>query len=262
MKIIWPAKSDARWFQVAFLLLFDLYAVSTPGFSRTAAQFAAGMSTCVLLDAGLAYFVDGLLLFPLSGLISSMGLLLLCDSHTVWVYPVIGATAILSKHFLRLNGRHIFNPLNFAVVMGLVFLPGAMTTNAGRWGGSLWGMAAVAAFGVLTVYRAKRLELSAAYVAVFLAGAGIRSFLTGAPFLVVARPITGAAFQLFTFFMITDPATTPQSRTGRISFGAGLAAMDAVLRHRQFYNGPFFALFVLSGVLSYFYPPARRAQES
>lgn len=262
---IYPPVSDARWFQAGFLLLFDAYALSSPGFSRDPQRFLLGIGTCLALDFSLAYFYRGLKLLPISGFITSMGLLLLCDSQFLWVYPVVGALSILSKQFIRLQDRHIFNPLNFGVVVALLFLSDYVTLAPGRWGGSLLGLAAVAAFGALTVHRAQRLDLAAAYVLTFLAGAWVRHALSGAPLAVTTAPMTGAAFQLFTFFMITDPRTTPEKPAQRWLYGVILGVWDAVLRHQQVRNGPLYALFLLSGFLPLFWidpvkgPPARRA---
>lgn len=131
---IYPGLLDPRWLQVLFLLSFDAYALASPGFSRSPGQYLSGMAACLLLDAALLYFFRCLLLLPVSGLISSMGLLLLCDSPYVWPYAAVGAISMLSKHFIRADGRHVFNPLNFGIVVGLLFFSGDMSVVAGRWG--------------------------------------------------------------------------------------------------------------------------------
>lgn len=253
--LIYPGLSDPRWLQVLFLTAFDLYALSAPGFSRVPAQYLAGVGTCVVLDLALLFFYRGLLLLPVSGFISSMGLLLLVDSPFVWPYAAVAALTILSKHLVRADGRHVFNPLNFGVVAGLLFFSGEMTVVAERWGGGNAGMLGVVALGCLVVWRAKRWDLAAAYWATFLAGAWVRSLATGAGLAVLTAPMTGAAFQLFTFFMITDPMTTPETRRGRILFAVALGALDNLLRWQQVSFAPFYALFVLTA----FMPLWRRA---
>jgi enediyne biosynthesis protein E5 len=250
--LIYPSIRDPRWLQLAFLFSFVIYALRAPGFSRSPAQLAAGVATCVLADGALLYFYRRLLLLPVSGLISSMGLLLLCDSPSVWPYPVIGLLAILSKQIIRIRGKHLFNPLNFGIVVALLFLSADMTVAAGRWGGSMLGMGLVACLGVFTVYRAKRLDLSATWLATFALGAAVRSAITGAKLLTVLGPMTGASFALFTFFMITDPMTTPETRRGRVVYAVALGVVDGALRYRQVSFAPFFALFALSGFLPLF----------
>jgi hypothetical protein len=56
--------------------------------------------------------------------------------------------------------------------------------------------------------------------------------------------VLGAAFQLFIFFMITDPRTTPGTRTGRIAYAMTVAGFDHLFRMLRNRNAPFFALFV------------------
>ncbi|MBI3554117.1 MAG: RnfABCDGE type electron transport complex subunit D [Elusimicrobia bacterium] len=251
-ELIYPGWADPRWLQLCFLFSYVVYALSSPCFSRSPAQFAAGAAACLGVDAALIFFYRGLLLVPFSGLISACGLLLLCDSPDVWPYAAIGALSMLSKHFIRVGGRHIFNPTAFGLVFGLFFFSGEMNVVAGRWGGSPAGMAAVACLGALTVWRANRLDLAAAYVLTFAVGVLARSALTGANPMSVAGPMTGAAFQLFTFFMITDPMTTPETRAGRLVFGVALGVLESALRLAQISYAPFFALFVLDGFVPFF----------
>lgn len=249
---IYPGLLDPRWTILPFLLSFDVFALTSPGFSRSPVQFAAGVGTCLFLDSAILFLIRKLWLAPVSGFISSLGLLLLCDSPFVWPYAAVGAISILSKHLIRSEGRHMFNPLNFGIVFGLLFFSREMTVVAGRWGGSLSGMLVVVSLGVLAAYRARRLDLSLAYVLTFLAGVFVRCALKGAPFWSVAAPMTGAAFMLFTFYMITDPMTTPETRRGRIIFGVAVALLDTVLRYYQVNFSPFYALFALSAFMPFF----------
>jgi enediyne biosynthesis protein E5 len=250
--LLYPTRRDPRWVVLAFLLSFAAYAISSPGYHRTVEQFALGVATCVLLDGALIYSQRGALMFPMSGLVSSMGLLLLTDSPLVWVYPVIGAVCILSKHFIRVRGRHIFNPLNFGVVVALLFLSSDVTVVASRWGGSTLVFVAVLCLGILAAYRANRLDIAIAYVAAFYLGVLVRVVVLGAPFTASVTPMTGAAFQLFAFFMLTDPMTTPENRTGRLLFGVTVAVLDNVMRVLEIRNAPFYALFLVSGLLPFF----------
>jgi enediyne biosynthesis protein E5 len=250
--LIYPSLQDPRWFQLGFLFSFVIYALTSPGFSRRPIQFLVGVATVLVLDSLLIYFYRGILLAPVSGLISTMGLLLLCDSPYVWPYAFVGALSVLSKHFIRIQGKHIFNPLNFGIVVAVFFLSNDVTVTGGRWGGSLIGMVLIACLGLLTVYRAKRLDVALVWTLTFFVGAVIRSSLAGAPLLSVLSPLTGAAFQLFTFFMITDPMTTPETRGGRIAYGVAMGVLDGVLRYKQVPFSPFLALFVLAGFLPLF----------
>ncbi len=250
--LIYPGWDDPRWLQLGFLLSFVCFALSAPSFGRTPVQFAAGMAACLLLDSALIYFYRGLLLLPVSGLITSMGLLLLVDTASLWPYPLVGALAILSKHLIRIDGKHIFNPLNFGIMAALIFLPGEVTVVSGRWGGSLASLLIVACLGTYVVYRAKRLDLAVAYTLTFVAGSVFRHNWYGTPYSPLLGPMTGAAFQLYIFFMISDPMATPESPRGRWIFGLALGLIDLVLRVRGNIHAPLYALFILSGTLPVF----------
>jgi tetratricopeptide (TPR) repeat protein/Na+-translocating ferredoxin:NAD+ oxidoreductase RnfD subunit len=243
---IWPSKSDARWFQLLFLAAFVVYAILSPGYQRTPAQFAAAVATCVLIDLVFQELVWKIRLVPVSGLITALGLTLLCETPGAGTVVLVGLLAGLSKHLLRIEGRHIFNPLNFGMTAALLYLPAEVSVQGGRWGGGAAGAALVAMLGLLTVYRANRLGLALTYIGGYIGFAALRSALTGAQFAALCGPVTGASFQLFAFFMATDPKTTPDRLRSQCAFGAGLGLLDNALRHVRLLYAPFFALICLT----------------
>jgi Na+-transporting NADH:ubiquinone oxidoreductase subunit NqrB len=224
----------------------------SPGFSRTWRDWVYGLVTCVTLEAVLTWLERGALVVPMSAFITSMGTLLLCDSRDAWIYAVIAALGVLSKHLIRVKGKHIFNPGNFGLVMGLLFFSGHVAVVPGRWGGGLLPLLPVSLLGVVVVWRANRLDLSATYVATFFVLAVVRMLLEGYRVMWTVYPASGAAFQLFTFFMISDPMTTPQTRRGRVIYAIVLGTLDAVLRYLRVDFAPFFALFIMCGLLPVF----------
>jgi Na+-translocating ferredoxin:NAD+ oxidoreductase RnfD subunit len=246
--VAYPAWGDPRWWIVAFLLSFVTYAITSPGFHRSLSQWVLGVGICVFLDGLLLWRYQKVLVLPFSGFISSMGLLLLCDSPAVWPYPLAAALAMLSKHFIRVGGRHIFNPANFGVVVVILFFSSEVTVVAARWGGSTIGLAAVACLGVAVAIKAKRIMLSAVYVAAYLGGAAILATWGAGAFALALTIVSSAAFQLFTFFMITDPMTTPNDRRGQVVYAVALAVIEHIFRIVGYKSAPFFALFLLSGI--------------
>ncbi|MBI3550793.1 MAG: RnfABCDGE type electron transport complex subunit D [Elusimicrobia bacterium] len=252
----YPDKWDPRFFITAFLVALDIYALMYPGFNRRPRQWAAGISACVLTDLILLLFYKRVLLVPFSGFISSLGLLLLCDSRYVWPYALVGFLSICSKHFIRVGGRHIFNPLNFGIVIAALYFGEWMVVDMGRWGNILPLLSIVMTLGVTAAYRGRRLDLAATYLVVFAAGALVRGTilrLTPAVMLVpVFAPMMGCAFYLFTFYMITDPMTTPDTRRGRLVYAVMIAVLDNILRYHSVKYAPLYALFCMSGLLPIF----------
>jgi hypothetical protein len=60
--------------------------------------------------------------------------------------------------------------------------------------------------------------------------------------------MTGVAFILYTFYMVTDPATTPSGRREQIAFGVSVAAVYGVLMVAHVVFGLFFALTIVCAV--------------
>ena len=246
--IVYPGWGDPRWWLIAFLLSFVTYAIASPGFHRSLDQFVVGIGVCVLLDGLLLWRYQKVLVVPVSGFITSMGLLLLCDTPALWPYPFAAALGILSKHFLRVGGRHIFNPANFGLVVTILFFSSEATVVASRWGGSTIGLAAVACLGVMVAIKANRIVLSATYVATYLAGAALLDALGYESFTLAVALVSSAAFQLFTFFMISDPMTTPVDRRHQVVYAVALAVLELIFRIMTLKSAPFYALFLLSGI--------------
>ena len=83
-----------------------------------------------------------------------------------------------------------------------------------QWGNNIWPMVVIWMLGSVIVWRVGRLHISATYVASFLFFSFVRSAVTGNPWLASVAPITGPMYQLFIFFMVTDPKTTVRSQLG------------------------------------------------
>lgn len=250
--IIFPKKNDIRWIFALYILFFILYALNSPGFSRTPEQFLAAFLTCLLLDTALIYFYKNIKLFPLSGILTSSGIFLLCDSPFVWPYFLAAFLAIFSKHFLTIDGRHIFNPNNFGLIIVSLFMPNYATIAAGRWGGNIAVMCGLLLLGLFLAYKANKWPLVLSYVATFITGAFLRTALTHGKILTILGPMSGASFQLFIFYHITDPITSPQNKKQQIFFGIILGAIDCFLRYNQNKFAPFLSLFILTGFYSFY----------
>jgi hypothetical protein len=58
-------------------------------------------------------------------------------------------------------------------------------------------------------------------------------------------PMTGLPFVLYSFYMVTDPPTTPFRTRNQIAFGAGVAIVYGVLLVTHVVFGLFFALTIV-----------------
>ncbi|HEY2739753.1 MAG TPA: RnfABCDGE type electron transport complex subunit D, partial [Thermoanaerobaculia bacterium] len=97
------------------------------------------------------------------------------------------------------------------------------------------------------VNRAARSDVTYAFLFFYLAVLFGRALWLGQPSGIPLHQLGSGGFLIFTFFMISDPKTTPDSRAGRILF-ALLVALGAGFVHFILYrpNGLILALAALS----------------
>jgi Na+-translocating ferredoxin:NAD+ oxidoreductase RnfD subunit len=77
----------------------------------------------------------------------------------------------------------------------------------------------------------------------FIALSFLRAHITGDPWQAEIAPITGPMYQLFIFFMITDPKTTVRSRMGQCGVAVAIAVVEFFLRLNSSIYAPLYALF-------------------
>ncbi len=199
-----------------------------------------------------------------SAYISGISVGILVRSPEFWPYALCAAIAISSKYVIRVKGRHIWNPSNFAIAIILLLAPWAVSTLSVQWDNRLWAMLAIWALGSVIVWRLKRFHICATYVLAFIAFAAIRSQITGHSFQSEVAPITGPMYQLFIFFMITDPKTTVKGKKAQMFVALCVAAMEMVLRLNQNIHAPYYALFIVGpiAVLADIWWSERKAKSS
>lgn len=213
------------------------------------------------LASGLAR-VDFFLSAHISGLAVSM---LLYANERLGAVAFGAVVAIASKALLRLpaseGSRHFLNPSNFGITATLLAFPWVgiappyqFTENMHGWGDWVLPVLIVCSGTFLNARFTQRLPLIATWLACFAGQAAFRSLLFDTPLVPGLLPMTGVAFILYTFYMVTDPATTPSSTRGQVAFGASVAATYGLLMAVHVVFGLFFALTIVSvarGLLAY-----------
>jgi len=219
---------------------------------------------------GPRVFVEFLLSAHITGLAVSM---LLYANERFWVVAFAAAVAIASKALLRAPfvvpelpperwpTRHFFNPSNLGITLTLLLFPWVgiappyqFTENTnGALDFVLPGVVVLTGTFLNTKFTGK-LPLIGAWLACFVVQAVARSLLQDLPLGAALDPMTGLAFVLFTFYMITDPATTPIDTRNQVVFGASVALAYGLLVQLHVVFGLFIALTLVSamrGVLLY-----------
>ena len=185
---------------------------------------------------------------PASAYISGISAGILVRSPFLWPYFLTSLISITSKYVLRVKGRHLWNPTNFGVSAVVFLAPAAVTVLSIQWGNVIAPMAIIWVLGSVIVWRVGRAHISATYVASFLLFSFVRSAVTGTPWLAAVAPITGPMYQLFIFFMVTDPKTTVRSRLGQCVVVFLVAFVEMLLRLREILYAPFYALFIVGPI--------------
>ncbi|HEV7990865.1 MAG TPA: hypothetical protein VGP25_03525 [Gemmatimonadaceae bacterium] len=199
---------------------------------------------------GWRALVNALLSAHITGL--AVGMLLYANSRLV-PFAFAASAAIASKTIFKAPSAtghtHFFNPSNFGIAATLLLFPWVgisppyhFTENlpaAGRIGLPLL----IIATGTLLNARfTHRVPVILSWLSVFVLQAIVRSVAHGTPITPALVPMTGAAFVLFTFYMVTDPATTPMERRAQLVFGAATAATYGALVWMHVVFGLFFSL--------------------
>ncbi|AMV38362.1 RnfABCDGE type electron transport complex subunit D [Planctomyces sp. SH-PL62] len=180
-----------------------------------------------------------------SAYISGISVGILIRSPAFWPYALCALISIASKYAIRWHGRHLWNPSNLGVSAMLFLAPATVATLSVQWGNSLWPMLVVWTIGSLIVLRLRRFHICATYAISFVALSFVRCVLTGAPFLAQVAPITGPMYQLFVFFMITDPKTTVRTKWGQCLVAFLVALVEMILRLNRVVHAPYYALFLV-----------------
>ena len=156
---------------------------------------------------------------PRSALISGLSLCLLLRTNSTLLLILTAVVTIASKFVVKWNRKHIFNPTNFGIV-AMLALNGRSLGLAGTVGQQTLlrlsdglprrhGRAPRAA-------QRRELRIYFSYAAILFG----RAYWLGDPLAIPLKQLQSGALLLFTFFMISDPKTTPDSRAGRILFRA------------------------------------------
>ena len=123
-----------------------------------------------------------------------------------------------------------------------------MATLSIQWGNNLYPMLVIWAVGSFIIFRLKRFHICLTYILSFIAFSFVRSLFTGHDFWAEVAPITGPMYQLFIFFMITDPKTTVLSKKGQILTAFFVAVVEAALRLTGSFfaiHAPYYSLFIV-----------------
>jgi enediyne biosynthesis protein E5 len=244
--------ADARIWQILSLGLLLTYGVSVLGFDQTPSNIALIIATALATQWLCSRTLSGKDFDPLSPLITALSLCLLLRASSAALLMVAALLAIGSKFVLRIDGKHIFNPANFAIAVLLLFTEVTWVSPA-QWGSRTWAAFLFVCLACLVLSRAKRADIALAFLGAYTTILFARALYLGDPLAIPLKQMQSGALLLFTFFMITDPKTTPDRRSARLLFAVLVAVYAAWLQLACFMpQGLMYALFFASPLVPLF----------
>jgi Na+-transporting NADH:ubiquinone oxidoreductase subunit NqrB len=215
---------DPRLYQIATLASLLVYGMRWLDFGITSGRVCLLLLT-VLATQAIGDRWSGVRVNARSALISGLSLCLLLRTNRTELAILAAVIAIGAKFAIRFRGKHIFNPTNGGLV-ALLLLTDQVWVSPGQWGSAALFAFLMAGIGGIVVNRAARADVTYAFIGFYCALIFGRSIYLGEPLAIPFHRLESGALLLFTFFMISDPKTTPSSRAGRVLF-AGLVAFGA-----------------------------------
>jgi Na+-translocating ferredoxin:NAD+ oxidoreductase RnfD subunit len=240
---------DVRFIAPILITLILLAGQLSFGILESYPQTIAAILVAIALEVTLGKIFTGNIPHLASAYITGISVGILLRTPFFWPFILCSAISITSKYVIRFKGRHIWNPSNFGVSAMLFSAPFAVAGLSIQWGNNIWALLAIWVIGSIIIFRLKRFHITLTYVISYLAFSLVRSYFTGHVYLAEAAPITGPMYQLFIFFMITDPKTTVRSSTKAQCLVAFLiAALESVLRLFEVVHAPYYALFIVGPI--------------
>jgi Na+-translocating ferredoxin:NAD+ oxidoreductase RnfD subunit len=243
---------DPRLYQIAALGSLLVYGLIWLDFDISAARSAVVLATAL----GTQAVCDHLTARGLSrttgrrptavnvrsALISGLSLCLLLRTNHPELAVAAAILTVAGKFLVRFRGKHLFNPTNGGVV-AMLLLTDQVWVSPGQWGSAAFFTFLMICLGGVVVNRASRSDVTYAFIVFYCALLVGRSFYLGEPPSIPIHRLESGALLLFTFFMISDPKTTPDSRAGRVLFAALVAFGAWYVQFRMFRtNGPLWSL--------------------
>lgn len=262
---------DARVTQIIFLSLFLCLGVSTRDWTVQPDLILVVVASCLvtqwLLSAVVEYakqsreytlaniyselniLVSPKVLTSLrSALITSLGLCLLLRSNSPQTMMIAGFLAISSKFIFRHHYKHFFNPANFGIIAAVTLTNDAWV-SPGQWGTDWWYLLLFIGLGGVVLKQVGRWDTSIAFLLAYGTLEAARNLWLGWSWDVWQHQFMSGSLLLFALFMLTDPRSIPNSKTGRLLWSMAIALLTFILQH-YFYlsTAIFWSLFIISPV--------------
>lgn len=247
--------SDPRWFQVLFQTFFLSYGLLFLHWTPEWPHYIASIGGCLAFtyiaetirrrhfppfrgtDIGrVDMAAAGWSSWGLSILISAMSLCLLLRTNHAYTSLLAAFLTVISKYVFRFRHRHLFNPSAFGIVATLL-ITGDAWLSPGQWGNKIMLVFLVLTLGAIVVTRVQKLDTSLTFLLTWCGLLYWRQVLVlGWPEDYFWHSISNGGLLLFSFFMISDPKTSPNHPVARVLWAMGIAALSFYLSAFRYVN--------------------------
>jgi enediyne biosynthesis protein E5 len=245
IRLLRPLWSDARHLQIIALTSLLVINFAMIDFGARVMPSAFALAASLLTQAVCSRLTKA----PLdlrSPLITGLSLSLLLRADEPWLHAIAGVIAIASKFLIRVDGKHVFNPAGFAIVALLASSSGVWI-SPGQWGASIWFAALAGLLAIMVLHAARRTDIAVYFFVSHAALLCLRAVWLGDPWAIPLHQLQSGSLLIFTFFMISDPRTSPDSPLGRFLFAFAVAAIAYYLAFfMQMRPALYFALIAFS----------------
>jgi ASPIC and UnbV/FG-GAP-like repeat/NQR2, RnfD, RnfE family len=253
--VLLPSPRDPRLHLAAVIISLQVLGQVAFDFRLSIAQILIALGTSALLEIAIA-FRRQVIMWPASALLTGNGVAFILrvpgtehgdwwSLRGWWIFAGAAAISLLSKHLIRVHGKHVFNPSNFGLVLCFLVLGVTRADPLEFWwapmsGWMLLALLIIVAGGFAILTRLHLLGIAVLFWVTFAAGMAV---LAVSGHTMTARwhlePISGAYFWwvlvtspellVFLFFMITDPKTIPSGRLGQRLYAVGIGLLASLL---------------------------------
>jgi hypothetical protein len=223
---------DPRLFQIVFQAIFLSYGIFFLQWRAEWLHYIISIGGCLLFQ----YVADSMsakrFLKPgefnrwgFSVLISAMSLCLLLKVNHWYISLLAAFITVASKYIFRFNHKHIFNPSAIGILASIYFTNDAWL-SPGQWGSNTVVLFGAITLGTIVVTRVQKLDVSLAFLVTFVGLLYWRQvYVLGWPMDHFMHSVSTGSLLLFTFFMISDPKTSPNHPVARILWAVAIAAV-------------------------------------
>ena len=244
---------DPRYFQIIFQLLFLSYGIFFLEWIADWVHYAMSIGGCLLFNYSAEslrqkrfmslYGKGGWKSWGLSVLISALSLCLLLKSNHWYTSLLAAFLTVFSKYIFRIGKKHVFNPSAFGIISTMM-ITGDAWLSPGQWGTGVLLFFLIIILGTIVVTRVQKLDTSLAFLLTYASLLYWRQvYQLGWPLDYFIHSVSSGTLLLFSFFMISDPKTSPDHAIARIVWSVGVAATAFFFAAFEWkYNTPIWVL--------------------